>query len=177
MSRRNRGEVISIKNLQEYIVKTLGDSVENHSEVSNKPLIIEMKEPYNRKYRIYAFNCNNPPGGRPINEYKIVLNVGQEQGQRGNFDYSNGCFPIVIGYVKQHDVFVLWDSTKHKDFGFNKNMQVKSETILRALASPISLQKRRTWNGEETIIAARSEYLIDALNKRISLLHDEMAGE
>ena len=81
MSRRNRGEVISIKNLQEYIVKTLGDSVENHSEVSNKPLIIEMKEPYNRKYRIYAFNCNNPPGGRPINEYKIVLNVGQEQGQ------------------------------------------------------------------------------------------------
>ena len=175
MSRRNRGEVISIKNLQEYIVKTLGDSVENHSEVSNKPLIIEMKEPYNRKYRIYAFNCNNPPGGRPINEYKIVLNVGQEQGQRG-IDYSDGCFLIVIGMLNNM-MYLFMDSTRHKDFGFNKNMQVKSETILRALASPISLQKRRTWNGEETIIAARSEYLIAALNKRISLLHDEMAGE
>jgi hypothetical protein len=177
MTKRNRGKTLPIRDLQEYIISKLGDSVVNYSDPSSKPIVIEVNKPSYRKYRVYAFNCGNPPGGRPIDEYKIVLNVGQEYGKPGNFDYSEGCFAIVVGYVNQLDVFVLWDPSKHKDFAYNKNMQVKAETILNALASPLSLQKRRTNNGEEVIIAGRSEYLIDALNKRIELLYKEMVGE
>jgi hypothetical protein len=140
-------------------------------------MVVEVRIPSVRKFRIYAHNCGNPPGGRPIDEYKIVLNVGQQYGQKGNFDYSDGCIALVIGYVLDHDVFVLWDANKHKDFAFNKNLQVRAETILRALAYPISLQKRRTKNGIETIIATRQMYLIAAMNKRIDILYEDILGE
>lgn len=159
--------------MQEYIIKVLGETVIFSSDTSIKPLVVKVDKPKPYKFRIYVFNCNNPPGGRSIDEYKIVLNVGQDFGQMGNFDYSEGCFAIVAGYVSQLDVFVLWDATKHMNFAYNKNMQVKSETILHALAFPISFQKRRTHNGTEVIIAARSQYLLEALDKRIELLCQE----
>jgi hypothetical protein len=152
----------------------IGRPIIDHSDTAIKPLVIETRKPYG-KFRIYIFNCGNPPGGRPLGEYKIVLNVGQEYGQPGNFDYSEECFAIVAGYVKQFDVFVFWDSSKHKNFAYNKNLQVKAETILNALANPISLQIRKTKNGtDETILASRSEYLLEALNKRIEILYNEM---
>lgn len=165
------------KNLQIYIAKTLGDSVVGYSDPSLKPFIIEVKDPSPRKYRIYAFNCNNPPGGRPIDEYKIVLNVGQDYGRHGNFDYSDSCIAIVIGYVNELDVFVLWDASKHKNFSYNKNLQVKSKTIINALAKQLSLQKRKTYNGDEIIIAARSEYFACALNKRMEILFKDIIGD
>lgn len=174
MAKRNKSTAIPIKDLQDYIVTSLSTSVSKLSNTEEKPLLIDLVKPRPVKLRIYAFNCGNPPGGRPVNEYKIVLNVGQNYGDKGNFDYSDGYFPIVLGYVNSYDVFVLWDASKHKDFAYNKNMQVKSDTILTALAENISSQVRRTNNGPERILAARSEYLLDAIYKRIDLLYDEM---
>lgn len=175
--KRHSQSNLSIRDLHNLIIQSLSDSIIWYSSPSIKPMVVEVKIPSIRKFRIYAHNCGNPPGGRPIDEYKIVLNVGQQYGQKGNFDYSEGCIALVIGYVFNHDVFVLWDANKHKDFAFNKNLQVRSETILRALAYPISFQERRTKNGIETIIAARQTYLRAAMNKRIDILYEDIVGE
>jgi hypothetical protein len=163
--------------LNNILLDTLGDAVLYHSDISNRPLIIELSKPSLRKFRVYFFNCNNPPGGRPIDEYKIVLNLGQVYGQVGNFDYSDGCLVLVMGYVSKFDTFILWDASKHKDFAFNKNMQVKVQTILAALGYPISTQQRRTDNGIETILSARRAHLLDAINLRVELLYKDLVGE
>ncbi|WP_019007445.1 hypothetical protein [Paenibacillus sp. 32O-W] len=127
------------------------------------------------KFRVYLFNCGNPPGGRPIDEYKVVLNVDQKKkNELGNFDFSDGFFALIVGYVKDYDVFVFWDATKHKNFGRNKNLQVKTETIVRALLTPFETQIRNTNSGTEIVIAARSERILDAIKERMRLIYKEL---
>lgn len=156
--------------LNKYFIKCLGDAVVSHSDINKKPLCVKITIPEEKKLRVYLYNANNPPGGRPLGEYKIVLNVGQNYGCRGNFDYSDGYIVLLIGYVELYDVFVFWDATKHKDFAFNKNLQVKAETVLTALANELSFQKRRTNNGKEIVIATKSENLKLAIRERIDLM-------
>ena len=170
---RNASNGLSVKKLQEYFINSLGDAVVSKSVTTIKPLLMDIKKPYPLKFRVYLFNCGNPPGGRSIDEYKIVLNVGQAASTRGNFDTSEGRFALVAGYVRNYDIFVFWDTSKHKNFGYNKNLQVKAETILNALADTTSQQQRSTQNGKETIIAARSEYLLEAIMERMELLYKE----
>ena len=113
MVKRNRSDGIPIKEVHEKIIHALSNVITYSSCTSDKPLIVGLNEPVPYKFRIYAFNCSNPPGGRPIDEYKVVLNVGQDYGEIGNFDYSDGCLAIVLGYINKYDVFVLWDTMKH----------------------------------------------------------------
>lgn len=174
MSKREKLNSLAIKKIHEMILESLSNKIESNSNISHKPLVIQLKNPTPYKFRIYAFNCNNPPGGRPLGEFKIVLNVGQEYRERGNFDDSEGCIPIVLGYVNSHEVYVIWDAKKHVNFAYNKNLQVKSVTILEALANKISYQKRNTQKGIETVIAARKNYLYEALIKRMDILIHEI---
>ena len=174
---RNGSKGLPIKALQEHFVNSLGLAVESSSNIAVKPLLVNIKKPYSLKFRVYLFNCGNPPGGRPIDEYKVVLNVDQAYGTRGNFDISNGRFALVVGYVRTYDIFVLWDASKHKNFAYNKNLQVKADTILNAFVNPTSQQQRRTNNGEEIILAARSEYLLQAIMERLNIMYTELLGK
>jgi predicted neuraminidase len=160
--------------IHQIIIDKLGNGAKLLSDPLKKPLILETTGAKSHKFRIYSFNCNNPPGGRPDNEYKIVLNVGQDKGQRGNFDNSDGCIAIVLGYVFDYDVFVLWDTRKHINFAFNKNLQVKGDTVLSALANRMSFQERKTKQGLETIVAVRSSFLYEGLLKRVEILIHEL---
>jgi len=171
---RQKYNHLKITDIHQRIVDSLGDHAILLSDQLTKPLIIETTGFISHKFRIYAFNCNNPPGGRPHNEYKIVLNVGQESGQRGNFDNSDGCIAIALGYILDFDVFVLWDTSKHINFAFNKNLQVKGDTVLDSLANGLSFQQRKTNQGLETIIVARSSLLYEALLKRVEILINEL---
>lgn len=170
---RNVSKYLPIKELQKHFIISLGDAIVNKSVTTTKPLLMDIKKPYPLKFRVYLFNCGNPPGGRSIDEYKIVLNVEQAYGTRGNFDNSDGRFALVAGYVRNYDIFVFWDASKHKNFAYNKNLQVKAETILNAFVNTTSQQQRYTQNGQETIIAARSENLLEAIMKRMELFFKE----
>ena len=74
---------LSTIRLHKYLLDCLGDSVVVYSDLSKKPLCVQARMPDEQKLRIYLFNCSNPPGGRPLGEYKSVLNVGQPYGSRG----------------------------------------------------------------------------------------------
>ncbi len=165
---------LTTSELNKYFIRCLGDSLVDSSDVNEKPLCVKVKMPEEKKLRVYLYNSGNPPGGRPLGEYKIVLNVGQPYGCRGNFDYSDGYIVLLIGYIEAHDVFVFWDATRHKDFAFNKNLQVKATTVLTALANELSYQNRKTDNGTEIVIAARAENLKLAIRKRIDLMVEQM---
>jgi hypothetical protein len=165
---------VKIQQLNEIFIDGLNHDISYCSDTSVKPLLLQINIPAPLRIRVYLFNCGNPPGGRPVNEYKIVLNVDQNYGERGNFDYSDGFIAIVAGYVRLYDVFVFWDASKHNNFAFNKNMQVKVETILNALGNPISIQERTTRNGVEKIIASRRENIAFAIQERFKILYINM---
>lgn len=160
--------------LHSRFIDSLKVDIVTHSPIDRKPLELTIKMCGEKKFRVYLYNAGCPPGGRPNGEYKIVLTVNQPAGERGNFDHSGGFLVLLVGYIEEYDVFVLWDATKHVDFAFNKNLQVRFDTIMSAFRNGIAYQDRNTLHGNETVIAVTSKHLSKAINQRIELMIKDM---
>lgn len=167
-------DMLATSDLHLLILQSLEGEVTTCSPLEKKPLELIASIMSIKKFRIYAYNAGDPPGGRPAGEYKIVLTVNQPEGERGNFNQSDDSLVLILGYVNEYEVFVLWDADKHKNFAFNKNLQVKFDTVIKAFVEGLALQNRRTLNGIETVIAAHKNYLTKAIRKRIELMISEL---
>ena len=159
--------------LNRLFVDSLGDAVLKTENLDGKPLLVDLQMPYPLRLRVYLYNCTNPPGGRALDEYKMqVIAPDQRRGTRASFDYSDGRMPFLVAYVRLSDeiengVFVLWDTTKHEDFSYSANFQVKAETIIEALCIPISSSTR---GNNEIVLAARPRHLLTAIEMRLDIM-------
>lgn len=160
---------LSTKQLNTLFVDNIGDKVVKVYDINSKPLLIDIQMDKIIKMRVYLFNCTNPPGGRTLDEYKCQLILpDQKRGMRSNFDYSDERFVILGGYTRpegeeEKGVFILWDPMCHVDFAYSANVQVKSGTIISTLWEHVIVADKK--NGER-IVAAREDYLYEAINKR-----------
>ena len=113
-------------------------------------------------------------------EYKIqVIVPGQERGARSQFDYSDGRLGLLAAYVRMSEavdsgVFVLWDASKHQEFSYSANVQVKTETIIEALCIPVAEGIR---NNNEIILAAQQKHLLAAIKRRVEIMGREVREE
>ncbi len=168
-----RPPTLKKQKLHQLFIDGLGDVVQKHGDLDCAPLLVDLKPPYPLRLRVYLYNCTNPPGGRALDEYKIqIILPGQSRGSRASLDFSDGRMPVLAAYVCIADevkdgVFIIWDAYKHDDFAYSANMQVKSDTIIKALSSPLSLSKR---GNNEIIIATRPQYLMYAIKCRVTLM-------
>lgn len=170
-----KGKRLSKRALNTIFVGGLGDHVVWHSDISFSPLLVNLR-PRNLRLRVYLWNCTNPPGGRALDEYKIqVILPGQQRGERGQLDYSDGRLPIIGALVREgEDVsFAFWDADKHSDFAYSGNMQVKTDVIVESLYTKVSEIVR---NNNERIVCARPQYVYDAIIRRMDIMHEELLG-
>ena len=100
---------------------------------------------------------------------------GQQRGERGQLDYSDGRLPIIGALVRDGDdvSFAFWDADKHSDFAYSGNMQVKADVIVESLCTKVSETVR---NNNERIVCARPQYLYDAIIRRMDIMHEELLG-
>lgn len=162
--------------LNSLFIAGLGDQVKWHSAIENAPLLVDFKEPFSLKLRVYLYNCTNPPGGRSLDEYKIqIILPGQKRGDRGVLDFSDGRLPILAAYIQEgaEGVFVLWDADMHEDFSYSANMQVKSDVIIEALYSETAKITRK--NGE-VILGVRPKNLPKAIRERLEIRKRNILG-
>lgn len=177
-------ERVTQAELHRRLVRALGDSiVRSHSSWEAKPFELDLSPPLPQRIRVYMYNATRPPGGRPLGEHKVQLIVpGQQRQQRGSFDNSGGRIVLLIGYSAEEDVFVLWDAGLYPDFAWSRNVQVKPETIVRASAGKIATQERklRPPNARpviETVLAANSRLLAEAIVRRMELTRERLLQE
>src|SRR5574344_250863 len=155
------------EDIHEIFINALGSYVKSHSNVGERPLIIDLLEPLPITIVVYLFQATNPPGGRTFHEYKINLNVpDQIRGKKGNFDESKGIV-ILASYISDLDIFVLYDAYKHKQFAYNANVQCKDKLIYEACQKNIAKSVK---NNGELLIACRSKYLVNALKERFKYI-------
>lgn len=169
--------------LHRRFLDALGDGVRSCEDVDRKPLDTELVPPLPGRIRVYIFNATRPPGGRPLGEHKVQLMVpGQKRGDRGRFDYGDGRIVLLVGYSAEEDVFILWDAGLYTDFAWSRNVQVKTETLIRATSGKIAEQKRNLrhaagGSATETVLACVPSRLGDALVRRLSITRDRMVGD
>lgn len=148
------------KALQERFLKDLGTAVESHSDTGLRPINVIVNKPAQLSLTVYIFPNTNPPGGRAHDEYKFNLNVpGQERGQKGNFDSSDG-IPLLVSYAEEYDVYIIYDAEKHNDFSCNANVQSKQSLLINACTEKVATYKK---NSGEILIGVTSKHLIDGL--------------
>ena len=166
---------ISQTEMHERLITALGKRVLRHGPTSAKPLEIDLGGQLPVRIRVYMFNATRPPGGRPTGEHKVQLIVpGQRRGERGSFDHGDDRVVLLVGYVAEEDVYVLWDAGLYANFAWSRNVQVKVETIIEATAGKLATQFRQLRPAEgpaivETLLAAPTERLAEAIDTRIQL--------
>lgn len=166
---------ISQTEMHERLIAALGKRVLRHGPTSAKPLEIDLGGQLPVRIRVYMFNATRPPGGRPTGEHKVQLIVpGQRRGERGSFDHGDDRVVLLVGYVAEEDVYVLWDAGLYSNFAWSRNVQVKVETIIEATAGKLATQFRQLRPAEgpaivETLLAAPTERLAEAIDTRIQL--------
>lgn len=164
------------ESLNKLFLDGLSGHILEHSAVTDFPLLLTLY-PRELRLRVYLWNCTNPPGGRPANEYKAQMRLpGQKPHTRADLDYSDTRLPIIGALVNDDEekIFVIWDANRHKNFAYCCNLQVRNDVIIGAMIHPIEEAKRK--NGE-IVICARPQFLYDALIRRSDILHEEIVGE
>jgi hypothetical protein len=154
--------------LHRSLIDSLGPAVVEHSALRSKPISLDLELPAPPRLRCYVYSLVFGGKRRP-NEFKGVLRVpGQKVGSYGSFDFSGGRFAVVIAYHRDLDVWVLWDSLLHPRFKNGGNIQVRRSVILEAAAAGTARQERSVKSRQtETILCARSSYLLETLTERL----------
>jgi Methylase-associated X1 len=163
---------LSQTEMHQRFIHALGGKVQSTSDLSRKPLELDLMPPLPHRVRLYVYNATRPPGGRPLGEHKVQLMVpGQARGERGYLDHSDGRIVLLCGYARDEDVFIFWDGGLYTDFAWSRNVQVKSATLAEACAMKIATQERRlrtkSGNAREIVVAAPYALLVDAIIARV----------
>lgn len=150
---------LSTEKLHSFFLKDLGDSFILLSDLGRKPLLFAPKNNPTLLYKAYVFNCTNPPGGRQLDEYKIQLKLpGQKESERGFLDESDGSIILIVGFAQYTDdeegAWIIWETSRHKSFAFNANLQVKLGMILDVITKQFYHVKKRG-NGETIVLSDR----------------------
>lgn len=158
---------LSKAELHERVIGALGSEVASHGDLTHVPFVLQVSGLI--PLAVWAFTITSPPGGRHPLESKIQLMVpGQGRDERGSLRPDDpDLFPVLIGVKPDEDLFVLWDAWKHEGFAFSKNVQVRAQPLIDAQTFGIGEASRRLASGEEMILAARGDYLREALRRRI----------
>lgn len=162
--------------LHEVFLKSLSGLTLEVSPVKKRPLEVKAKAPLPSFLRVYLYNLTSPPGGRGSDEHKIQIIVpGQARGQYGSFDTSRSASIILAGYDSELEVFVLWDSNVYQKFGYSRNVQVKTGTLMRALSEGLATQRRRVSDGApELVVAVAKSELGRGIEHRFDLSLERM---
>jgi hypothetical protein len=153
------------------------------AEISHKPLVVDLALPLPSQLRVYVFEATQHHSERQLGTFKIQLTTGvapvNARAGRLHFDRGEGVRPIVMGYVPDLRVFILWDADLHdlgEGFAWSKNVQAPPDLIWEAVANGLALGARRMKKPTvtERIVAARPHYLTEALRHRIRLSNETL---
>lgn len=176
-------ERLDVVALHRRFVEALGDSVSpgpSDDQLERKPLDLQCADPLPPRLRAYLFNCTDHPSERNAGSYRIQLHVpGQKRKQRGNFVHAAGVLLLVVGFVSEFDVFVLWDAHAHPNFPYSKGVQVASGTVHGAAIHGVVEQPRevRSASYREQVIAVRADRLVEGVHRRQELTHESLLGD
>lgn len=125
-------------------------------------------------FKIYIWNtiftCEKT-NNRPKDEYRINFNIYPRTVQ-----WSPDSLPVYCGYCADYNVFILWDSRRHKRDISRQNMQIKESALISGFSCSYYLHDRYVDRGIETVIVCTPDYFVRALKERYSIYLDDLCS-
>lgn len=150
-------------------VAAFGGSCTPESPLDTKPLLVRMELPLPAAVRVYAYSLVGGIGTTRDFEYKASLRLQNHPvGEYRPFDYSGGRVTLIVAHGRDLGVWVLWDASLHQQAKNGGNIQIKTETVMTAIATGLATQRRRLKGGIwETVIACTTRRLGEAITLRV----------
>lgn len=147
-------------------------------DLKSKPLDIELRAPLPPRVRFIVFRARRDEKGRKVSAYRIQLTIGSHSGSN-HFDRSGGFTPVLLGYVADYDIVILFDAQMQEMGGgykYSKSCYVSIEGVLDAVATGLAVEDvgLRKPSRTEHVVLCRSSRLADALKRRTSLSIDSL---
>jgi hypothetical protein len=167
--------------LHRVLLRALGRAVEHlpeDDELRQKPLVVDLAAPLPSRLRFYVYEATQHASERQQGTFKVQLTSGiarsGSDSTRLYFDRTDNIRPVLTGYHPDWRLFILWDADLHDlgdGFPYSKNVQAPPDIVWGALARGLAQGSRRLKKPPitETIVAARSSRLAEALELRIRL--------
>jgi len=76
---------------------------------------------------------------------------------------------LVIAFVPDRDVFVLWDANLHSGERYAFALTVKEDDVLQALGGEIVVSRRKSKGRVEQVISVHRSSLVKGIGKRWEL--------
>jgi len=136
-----------------------------------KPLVLTVTPgaPLPPLVRVYLYNLTTHLSERQAGAYRIQI-THPDRGRPWHFDWSDGAFVVLAGYMPEFDVFVLWDAGIYDvadGIPFSRGCQVLDRTLYKAMTNGVAEQPRHMRGGvTETIVAASPSQLSKGLQMR-----------
>jgi hypothetical protein len=161
-------------------LRSVTEVVPTEEAILAKPLTLELSGSLPPRLRLYAYAATQHSSERQQGTFKAQLTGGMPSDVPGRyvFDRSGGVRPMLVGYHPDLAVFVLWDADLHDQgagFPFSKSVQAPPSIVWAAAARGIASTTRQLRSaGEESIVAARADYMVKAVQTRIRLSNDSL---
>ena len=117
---------------------------------------------------VYQASGPNRQGGKAYYKLQLIL-PGQRRGDLGDYELNPGEFPLVIAFVPDRDVFVLWDANLHSGERYAFALTVKEDDVLQALGGEIVVSRRKSKGRVEQVISVHRSSLVKGIGKRWEL--------
>lgn len=147
----------------------------SEEQLQTKPLLLNLQLPLPPKLRCYVFLATQHESERQPDTFRVQLTAG-EPASRGRWVFSRegGVRPVLMGFEPRLDVFIIWDADVNDaggGFPFSQGVQTPPGIVYQAAAIGISegMRTARRAARQETIVAVRSDKLVDGLLRRIAL--------
>ncbi|MFJ3586802.1 hypothetical protein ACIPPS_31865 [Streptomyces sp. NPDC090127] len=174
------GQVLA-RALREHLAVVPGEE-----SLRGKPILLRLRPPLPLRVRLYLFRATQHASERQAGTFRIQLTVGEpvphSERRRFRFDRSDNVRCLLAGYHAELRTFILWDADMQDAGGgypWSKGVQAPPSVVFGAVARGIAEEVRqlRRPNRVETIIAARSGHLAEAIERRVSLSLHSISGE
>ena len=141
-----------------------------------RPLRITLGYPLNLRAAIYLYEARLYQEGKIF--YKLQLRLpGQSRGDLGRYALSEREYPILASYVRDRDVFILWDAYMHQGKRYAFTLTVPEEPIIQALGGDIIVRARHGHDGIEDLVICHSSRLESALQVRWQTTLERLSSE
>lgn len=148
-------------------IRASGSSVEERSR--EHPFRLELTNAEGRDLvLLYVWNVSRGGRGRSEDEYRIQI-TGVEQLV---FEDDRKTLLLGLAWVRNRPVLVAFDAIKHAEFGSSPSIQVRQQTLERALEEGIAFEtKQLAGDNVEVVVAFAPELFAQYLDELYSAYH------
>ncbi|HLC33117.1 MAG TPA: hypothetical protein VJJ82_04790 [Candidatus Nanoarchaeia archaeon] len=162
MARVRTVDLLSKEKLQEIVLKSITESGWNFQLLNpfgSSPLRLNLTfGDKQEEVAVYIWNVSHGGKTRGKDEFRIQL-------KGTSLEVGETYKTLLLGWHTEKKVFMAGNAFKHRLFGKSPSIQVKLETLQKAVEHGVAFQTKTSKTGQEIVVTFQSNYIMEYITE------------